>query len=248
MITIRGWMSVFVLLVGCSAESGGDGSGREPTPERSEANRILPVRGVQATGDSESKKAAGPCLGESLRAGYKTSIELTAGHWGDWGCMAMCPDGSFAYEASNLSLPSQGSNIDDVAVTAFDISCIDKKTGAFRGFAMDQSFPVGNWYDPGVCAWPNKPIVGGGVRLEPSLGSGRDDTSANGVRISCRGDDDAHLIEVPAPTTWGGWQGTARCPSGTAVCGVSTRMEGTGLVGSRDDTAINGLRYACCTF
>ncbi|WP_437926280.1 hypothetical protein [Sorangium sp. So ce291] len=44
---------------------------------------------------------------------------------------------------------------------------------------------------------------------------------------------------------WGGWRDWAYCPTGTAVCGLSIRFEGSQSGG--DDTAMNGLRLHCCS-
>jgi Vitelline membrane outer layer protein I (VOMI) len=240
-----------VLLVGCSAGvSGEDGSGREPSPPRDETN--VTSSATTRVAGSESQKADCPLDLPSVARpnDYHSTITVSGGNWGDWGCLSMCPEGSFAYEASIRSLTSQGSNIDDVSVTALDISCLDRATGQFTGYRMDHEFSLNNsangWYNPGVCAWPNKPLVGGRMLLEAPVGSSADDTSTNGLKISCRGDNNE--IDLPRATSFGTWRSKVTCPSGTAVCGIATRMEGTALVGSRDDTAINGLRYACCNF
>jgi hypothetical protein len=237
-----------LLLGGCSGGVEGerfDESGREPTPARGEGNVIGPAAKAPSGADSESEKAL--CL--SMRTDHQGSVVLTNGNWGTWAeCSAFCPEGSFAYEASIKAVANQGTNGDDVAVSAFDISCLDRTTGEFKGFAMANQYSAGGWFDPGVCAWPNKPIVGGSVRLEEPQGGGEDDTSANGQKLLCRGDSFNNAIVLPTATFWGYWQSHVWCPTGQAVCGINTRIEGTGPVGSRDDTAVNGLKYECCTF
>lgn len=237
-----------LLLGACSAgvegeEVGDIGAGRQPTPARGEGNVIGPAVKTAAAGDAESEKAL--CL--SFRNDYKGSVTVTNGNWGTWAdCSAMCQAGSFAYEASAKALGNQGTGIDDVAVSAFDIGCFDRVSGDFTGWAMANQYSSGSWFESAVCGWPNKPIVGGRVRLEAPQGSSEDDTSANGQRVVCRGDNNE--IDLPTPTSWGTWRSLAKCPAGQAVCGINTRVEGTGPLGNRDDTAVNGLKYECCAF
>ena len=45
---------------------------------------------------------------------------------------------------------------------------------------------------------------------------------------------------------WDDWE---HCPAGTFICGLQVRMEekqGTGVMISRDDTALNQVMFACC--
>jgi Vitelline membrane outer layer protein I (VOMI) len=44
---------------------------------------------------------------------------------------------------------------------------------------------------------------------------------------------------------YGTWSPYAKCPTGSAVCGMQSRVEGR--QGSGDDTAMNGVRLMCCT-
>ncbi len=45
---------------------------------------------------------------------------------------------------------------------------------------------------------------------------------------------------------WGTWRTWYYCPSGTYVCGARVKYESS--VGSADDTAMNGIEFACCPF
>ena len=45
---------------------------------------------------------------------------------------------------------------------------------------------------------------------------------------------------------WGSWKEWQYCPQKTYVCGARVRFENS--VGSGDDTAMNGIEFACCLF
>jgi len=48
---------------------------------------------------------------------------------------------------------------------------------------------------------------------------------------------------------WGDWHGWQYCPPKTYVCGARVRFEASQGGGSRDDdTAMNGIEFACCSF
>jgi hypothetical protein len=48
---------------------------------------------------------------------------------------------------------------------------------------------------------------------------------------------------------WGSWHGWQYCPPKTYVCGARVRFEASQGAGSRDDdTAMNGIEFACCSF
>jgi Vitelline membrane outer layer protein I (VOMI) len=180
------------------------------------------------------------------RAG-DSSLMVFAGAYGSWGecggCPTYCPAGSFAYSMRLKSEASQGSG-DDTALNAISLGCYNKTTGAFTGWISDQVGPWGTWGAAMMCtgATVANPITGGALRSEAVQGSG-DDTSANAASARCK---DGTTIKPAAKTSWGTWSTTRVCPSGTAVCGLQTRVESS--QGSGDDTALNGYQLMCCPF
>ncbi len=58
-------------------------------------------------------------------------------------------------------------------------------------------------------------------------GGGRDDTAANNLDIRCSqpNGDGSHWLRGDG-RTWGSWGRNIFCPSGTAVCGIATQVEG----------------------
>ncbi|KXZ48480.1 hypothetical protein GPECTOR_27g650 [Gonium pectorale] len=78
------------------------------------------------------------------------------------------------------------------------------------------------------------------MRIE---GKGGDDTAANSIVFQC---SNARGTDVIAHTGfWGDWTATRYCPGETYICGLQTRVESSD---ASDDTAMNGLRIACCNF
>ncbi|KXZ45120.1 hypothetical protein GPECTOR_58g569 [Gonium pectorale] len=78
--------------------------------------------------------------------------------------------------------------------------------------------------------------------MEPKQGL-KDDTAANSIAFACSSDRNTDLI------AHGGWFGEWQkwmtyCPGDSYICGLQVRIEEPG----GDDTALNGLRIACCGF
>lgn len=77
--------------------------------------------------------------------------------------------------------------------------------------------------------------------------SEKDDTTLNEVWASCRtlGGYDFSEIVPSVNTHWGSYHHqTNYCGINRAVCGIRTRLES--FQGSGDDTALNGIKFACC--
>ena len=80
------------------------------------------------------------------------------------------------------------------------------------------------------------------MKIESMQGSG-DDTAANKVDLYCK---HGGSISADTATSWGSWTSVQMCPNGMAVNGLSTRVERNR--GSKDDTALNGLKLYCKTY
>ena len=198
---------------------------------------------------TEAERFPAPQLESNLRAAcpirsdYVSTVSLGEGGWGSWPeCFDWCPEvqsKSYAYSLWLRSEPSQGSN-DDTGLNAVALDCYNKSDWAYRGYIDSYVQFFGNWTDPGVCA--THPITGGELKIESSQGGG-DDTAANDLDAQCA---NGQWLNPTTYTSWGTWRGFAGCPPGTAVCGMKTKVEAK--VGSQDDTALNGVQFACCAF
>jgi hypothetical protein len=222
-------LSAFAIIPGCATEEEMDTTPlKEPTAA---------FAAPQGTGGDTTKSCA-------TRPDWASSFTLASGSWGSWAaCYELCPAGSFAYGAYLLSESSQGIG-DDTALNGIQLDCYDRVSGAYAGFITSQLGPWGTW---GARAVTNpyvvgNPIAGGQMLVESPQGAG-DDTAANALVLrALNGTNSA----PPVNTGWGSWQPLRTCAAGQAVCGVTTRLEGS--QGAGDDTSLNGIAFACCTF
>jgi hypothetical protein len=178
------------------------------------------------------------------RADWASSYTLAAGSWGGWAsCYSICPAGSFAYAAYLRSESSQGAD-DDTALNGIQLDCFNRTTGAYAGFVTSGQSNWGSWRARGITN-PfdvSNPFVGGQALVETPRGGG-DDTAANRVNLVAK---NGTWTSLASGTGWGTWQPVRSCAAGQAICGVSTRVEGS--QGFGDDSALNGIAFACCNF
>jgi hypothetical protein len=229
-------------IIGCS---GGVDEPGNPNPGGSDQPPIGSGEADQAPiASGESEKNCG-----NVRPDLKTTITVWGGEVGNWGCMDLCQAGSFAYAVDLKSEPQQGSG-DDTAVNGVSLECYNRWSGDFTGWALSSEGPWGNWLGPGAgvgCFDLEHPMWGAQAKYEIIWGSGIDDMTLTGMRYKCIPNHTLHT--APNNTPWGHWMdaGVKTCPEGSVVCGIQTRVEppqGSGV----DDTALGGVKFACCTF
>ena len=174
-------------------------------------------------------------------AGY---ITIGSGSWGSWQeCYDFCPADTFAYSVILRSEPPQGSG-DDTAMNGIAISCYNRWNGAYQGYVTSHIGYWGSWVAWAMVnpASTSNPFISGKMKIEPPQGSG-DDTAANIVQLKSM---NGVWIQPDTNSAWGTWNSETACPSGSAICGIKTRVESP--QGSGDDTALNGTAFACCSF
>ena len=98
--------------------------------------------------------------------------------------------------------------------------------------------PWGPWAESQTCSSGFNAFK---IKYEASLRRG-DDTGANEVLLYCSSNGAGYQTSNAGP--WGSWTGHKQCPSGQVFCGIQTRVEAN--QGSGDDTALNGVDFACC--
>jgi hypothetical protein len=158
----------------------------------------------------------------------------------------MCKPGWFAYAFAIKQETYQGGG-DDTGLNQVALYCYSK----------DGSQTVGEWMYSNGQQWGSwlptvtpanysttNPLIGMEIKNEGQQGSG-DDGGASTLRGRFL-DNSVVASQNHANVTWGAWRGMKSCPSGQAVCGLSAYVEDS--QGSGDDTALNGLKIACCPF
>ncbi|KXZ48483.1 hypothetical protein GPECTOR_27g653 [Gonium pectorale] len=126
----------------------------------------------------------------------------------------------------------------------------------FWGDWQKASYPCGKFMyskDRGMELYA-LPINSYQLRIEKQT-TASDDTALNGISVGCmsgtsntvegnNGNDRGNGVYVHNGW-WGDWTPYTFCPGQTYICGLQTRVES---VEATDDTAMNGLRIACCNF
>ncbi|ELK24089.1 Vitelline membrane outer layer protein 1 like protein [Myotis davidii] len=176
------------------------------------------------------------CFGHTRAVGsrsYTQVIEVTnGGPWGDWAWPEMCPDGFFTIGFSIKVEPPQGIPGDDTAMNGIRLHCS-------RGHKVEsESGRWGAWSEPLWCPHGSF-LVAFSLRVEAPK-TLEDNTGANNVRFRC---SDGKELEGPG-LAWGDFGSWSEpCPKG--ICGLQTKVQRPR--GLPDDTAMNDVRFFCCS-
>lgn len=179
----------------------------------------------------------------SARGEAVTWVTPGTGHWGSWR-LAGCPAGTWATGFALRRETYQGPELkdhDDSALNSVKLTCSG-------GAVIDPGGgPWGTWSSTMPCG-ANKYLTAAKVRIEPPQAD-KDDSAANDVVFQCsnktRSETDTLQIKrTDDAGKWGTEGPMTACPAGTAVCGLSIRVED--LQAGGDDTAMNGLALHCC--
>ena len=231
------------MLSGCAADvasSAGKGGSEEgalePNTETFKAN-------PEKSGDTQK---ACTIRADAWKTGSSANfVTIGTGPFASWtACPEWCPANSFVYNVALRSEGSLGSGGDDTALNAITLGCYDRSTGAYTGNITSTQGGFGSWLATATVLpyVVGNPVVGGNMKIEGSQGSG-DDTAANAVQLKAF---NTSIVTPNASTAFGSWGTMQSCPSGFAVCGVETKVEGN--QGSGDDTSLNGIAFTCCAF
>merc|ERR1711971_991618 len=187
---------------------------------------------------------------------YRVEIQPSAlSHWGDWGDKSFCPDNSWA-QGYQLKVESdQGGLDDDTALDGVRLECFDSK-GVYTGSveSTPQYTHSGEWMSKLYCT-SNSFLDG--IRLRSEEGYYKknrmyiesdkantrslDETAANNIDMHCINKNTLSGNGM----FWGEWTDWKYCPTGTAVCGLKTKVQE--YSGSfTDDTALNEIILYCC--
>ncbi|XP_045192211.2 vitelline membrane outer layer protein 1 homolog [Mercenaria mercenaria] len=176
------------------------------------------------------------------------------GPYGLWFTPQFCPEGTFANGFNMKYQHRNGPDADNTALNAISLQCADK-----NGVQQKLHRPIqsaaghrGQWTRDNFCPkGKDAPLFlqRFALRVQTKKQTG-DDTMANEIRFSCR---DLQRIHHPhklvghiagAEGEYGQW--SKKCPKGSAICGIQTRIEGH--LSKGDNTALNDVRFFCCDF
>jgi len=168
------------------------------------------------------------------------------GLWGSFPSqkyIGFCPIAQFVYGYRLRSESYQGRG-DDTAINNIELYCSEPNSNYVTRTISSDYRSWGSWSSAVFCPGLDNPVVGFDVREEGPQGGG-DDTAINDIDLYCNKNVGRGIsyISAPVKTSWGSWKPDLKCPSGQAVVGILTQVEGT--QGGGDDTALNGLKLWC---
>ena len=250
---MNGWMRVAVALgtlgsgAGLPACENDGGNAAESLPIQDPTTEF-PANATASAGASTDKASCVSPRNDITAYRMNNVRELRGWPPSQFSLKTTLVDGTLAFAGEDAnSLPPGGYWLwlEITDLEGIKIECYDRNTGGYMGFITSHAGFWGDWL-PRIVPTPyvvGNPYVSGLMRIEAPQGIG-DDTAANDVAM--RGLMETTFNTPPWATPWGTWGQVAWCPTGTAICGVNTRMEAPQGVG--DDTALNGVAFACCNF
>ncbi|XP_075703427.1 vitelline membrane outer layer protein 1 homolog [Rhinoderma darwinii] len=107
----------------------------------------------------------------------------------------------------------------------------------------------GNWGDWGIlqrCP-PSTSARGFSLKVEAPLGSKRDDTALNGIKLYCTHESSTYVVDTITSSEgdWGDWTTVSWCPTGNFI---SFTLKVEKPQGDGDDTAANNLMMQCSDY
>lgn len=160
--------------------------------------------------------------------------------WGEWQPDANCAPGSYATNFSQRVEPKNAKGDDDTALNSVRLVCA-KRDGSGPVTITSHEGWWGSWAQPATGCPAGTFINAVRIRNEAPHGGKKDDTASNDVNMKCSNGTE---LNAGNGTTWGEWSQYRECPVGSAVCGVSIKIEEK--KGKGDDVAMTGLRLRCC--
>ncbi|XP_071162937.1 vitelline membrane outer layer protein 1-like [Mytilus edulis] len=168
--------------------------------------------------------------------------------WGTWNPPQYCADGHFAMGYNMKIEVPQGSG-DDTALNSILLKC-GSAAGQYGGYIVSGQGTWGGWVGETLCenTETQKFLTSFALQVENRQG-GSDDTAANFAKFKCRDLDvepEYDLAHPPGHGEWGSYGAWSQsCPLSSAICGIQTRVESP--QGSGDDTALNDVKFYCCS-
>ncbi|XP_046893223.1 vitelline membrane outer layer protein 1 homolog [Hypomesus transpacificus] len=157
--------------------------------------------------------------------------------WGEWKSTEYCPAQFYAVGFSLRVEGTQGLG-DDTALNGIRLICA--KDGDMSTLPTVESHAGfwGDWSSPRYCSGGT--LISFQLRVEDSQGVG-DDTAANNIKFRCSSNE---VLEGNGHG-WGEYGPWSQECSNGGICGIQTKMEDR--QGRGDDTALNDVRFYCCS-
>lgn len=162
-------------------------------------------------------------------------------NWGTPRTTVYCNPNAYAVGYEMRVEGKQGSG-DDTALNAVRLICRSKLDFSIETISSHDGV-WGGWTGPVGCfGGGNDWLNAARIQSEPHQGGG-DDTGANSVEFQCS--QSAMVLKALGGGPWGSWGAWQTCPTGSAVCGITSLFEEPRK--NQDDTAMNGMNLHCCS-
>ncbi|KAM9450371.1 vitelline membrane outer layer protein 1-like isoform 1-T2 [Clarias gariepinus] len=169
---------------------------------------------------------------------YRSKIAVSnGGTLGSWGPREMCPFGTYA---TGFSLKVEEElNDDNTALNGISLYCSGSPLSSQPESTVESDEGSwGNWTEEIYCDYGV--LIAFQLCVEGSQGDG-DDTAANNIRFLCSSGERL----TGDGMSWGKWGKRSATCFNSAICGIQTRVEPPQNPG--DNTALNDVRFFCCT-
>jgi hypothetical protein len=162
------------------------------------------------------------------------------GKWGSWQQARFCRPRTYVRGFALKVEPRQGDG-DDTALNNIKLLCANQ-SGEIKDRIVSGGSPNwGHWGSQTMCGSRADYARAFRLRVESPRGDG-DDTAANSMDIIC---SSGVSLTPSNGGPWGRWGPFVYCPRGSAICGISLKIEPK--QGKADDTSVNDVGFYCCS-
>lgn len=180
------------------------------------------------------------------RPDYSGTLELPpseARPWGDWGFEDYCMEGQYVNEFWIKLESCCDSGNDDTAMNSIMMNCNDLSTTEVKQVKEHEINSIqGPWgTDLGKKRCLNGYMTGFKLYSDKWEGSWTDDIAASNLKMGC---EDGNDLDAGGISEWGSWSSYQQCPSGSAICGLQTRVYPK--TKGEDNVALCDVKMFCC--
>ena len=169
--------------------------------------------------------------------------------WGKWHKEELCPEHTYAHQFALKVKPHQGGLKDDSALNGVKLYC-KSTTGGQQGDITSGIGGEGSWTNPKGCSNGNAFLIGYRFKAEVSRRSG-DNWFGENMDVKCKGGEvlrgEDFKLENGVWATGGQWSSMTNCATGSAICGLQTKIHPKQAWG-KDDAGLTDVKFLCCKF
>ena len=176
--------------------------------------------------------------------------------WGSWHAEEKCARNTYAY-AIALKVESKqhggfmGRGRDNSGLNGVKLYCKDPKTKEEKGDITSGIGGLGSWTKRKACFKNGDFLIGYRFKAEgPNRGKG-DKIFGVSIDVSCQNGDYINgqdfKLDQGEWGDWGRWSSETSCPTGSAICGIQTKILPIQLR-RNDDVGLSNIKLICCNF